>query len=117
MLNDIQTFARRLLQQGTIDKIGKARKRTLIALGESPPDAKRFTQEAQGQLAEEFRIPIHLFFGTHDRVIPPTTGHNLRKFAPDRITQEELPAGHILLTPELGSAIIAHLDMAPLPTA
>lgn len=54
MLNDIQTFARRLLQQGTIDKIGKARKRTLIALGESPPDAKRFTQEAQGQLAEEF---------------------------------------------------------------
>lgn len=67
--------------------------------------------------AEEFRIPIHLFFGTHDRVIPPTTGHNLRKFAPDRITQEELPAGHILLTPELGSAIIAHLDMAPLPTA
>lgn len=57
MLNDIQTFARRLLHQGTIDMIGKARQRTLIALGETPPDAKRFTEEAQGQLVEEFTNP------------------------------------------------------------
>ncbi len=54
MLNDIQHFARRLLHLGTIDKIGQARQRTLTALGESPPDAKCFAQEAQSQLAEEF---------------------------------------------------------------
>jgi len=54
MLNDIQLFARRLLHQSTIDKIGRARVRTLEALGEFAPTTERFAQEARHQLAEEF---------------------------------------------------------------
>lgn len=54
MLNDIQHFARRLLNQSIIDKIGLARVRTLEAFGNCPPIAERFAQEAQRQLAEEF---------------------------------------------------------------
>ena len=54
MLNDIQHIARRLLNQSIIDKIGRARGRTLEAFGESPPIAERFAQEARHQLEEEF---------------------------------------------------------------
>jgi hypothetical protein len=54
MLNDIQHFARRLLSQGTIDKIGCARIRTLEALGDHPPTGENFAQEARRQLAAEF---------------------------------------------------------------
>ena len=54
MLNDIQHFARRLLNQSTIDKIGRARARTLEVFGDSPPITERFVQEARSQLAEEF---------------------------------------------------------------
>lgn len=53
MLNDIQHFARRLLNQNTIDKIGRARVRTLEAFGNYPPIAERFAQEARRQLADE----------------------------------------------------------------
>ena len=58
MLNDIQHFARRLLNQDTIDKIGRARARTLEAFGESPPNTGRFAQEARHQLAEEFAVVV-----------------------------------------------------------
>jgi len=54
MLNDIQQFARRLLDQSTIDKIGRARIRTLEALGDQPPIHKHFAEEARRQLASEF---------------------------------------------------------------
>ena len=54
MLDDIQHFSRRLLHQTVIDKIGKARSKTLIALGESPPIAENFAEEARRQLAREF---------------------------------------------------------------
>lgn len=54
MLNDIQHFARRLMHQRTIDMIGRARRRTLEAFGESPPIVECFAQEARHQLAEEF---------------------------------------------------------------
>ncbi|MBK8500570.1 MAG: alpha/beta hydrolase [Flavobacteriales bacterium] len=54
-------------------------------------------------------VPVHLFFGTHDRVIRPASGENLRKYAPKAIGQEELPFGHALLTAELGTAIRSHL--------
>ena len=54
MLNDIQRFSRRLLNQSTIDKIGRARGKTLEAFGEFPPHAERFAQEARHQLREEF---------------------------------------------------------------
>lgn len=56
------------------------------------------------------QVPVHLFFGTHDRVIRSAYGVNLKKHAPDVISQEELPFGHALLTDELGVAIRAHMD-------
>lgn len=59
--------------------------------------------------AQKHGIPIHLFFGTNDRVIRPAFGENLRKHAPDRVSQQELPFGHALLTGELGQAMAAYL--------
>lgn len=59
--------------------------------------------------ARSHRIPIHLFFGIHDRVIKPSTGEHLRKHAPGLITRQELPFGHALITSELGRAMRAHL--------
>ena len=59
MLNDIQAFSRRLLQQATIDKIGMARARTLDALGDIPPTADRFFEEAKYQLDKEFSRTHH----------------------------------------------------------
>ena len=53
MLNDIQHFARGLLHQSTIDKIGRARGRTLETFGNSSPIAERFAKEARYQLTEE----------------------------------------------------------------
>ncbi|HRH68180.1 MAG TPA: alpha/beta fold hydrolase [Flavobacteriales bacterium] len=64
------------------------------------------------QVAAQVRenaVPVHLFFGTHDRVIKPAFGEHLRKHAPELITQTDLPFGHVLLTPELGAAISSHL--------
>jgi hypothetical protein len=58
MLNDIQLFARRLLHQSAIDKIGRARVRTLEVFGNSPPGAESFVQEARRQLAEEFAVVV-----------------------------------------------------------
>jgi pimeloyl-ACP methyl ester carboxylesterase len=55
-------------------------------------------------------IPVHLFFGTYDRVIRPAFGEHLRKHAPELIDQQELPFGHVLLTQELGSAMSAILS-------
>lgn len=59
--------------------------------------------------AKEHGIPVHLFFGERDSVIKPGFGANLRKHAPELITHEELPFGHVLITPELGTLIDAHL--------
>lgn len=55
-LNDIQNFARRLMNQSAIDKIGRARARTLEAFAECPPSTQRFAEEARRQLAEEFAL-------------------------------------------------------------
>jgi len=54
MLNDIQVFSRRLLQTMNIDRIGKARTKTLAILGATPPTAHQFAQEARLQLGKEF---------------------------------------------------------------
>ena len=67
MLNDIQHFSRRLLDQSTIDRIGRARARTLAACGKSTPIAERFAQEARHQLAEEFPTGIRLKVSNQDR--------------------------------------------------
>lgn len=54
MLNDIQQFSRRLLNQSVINKIGRARLRTLDTFGNHPPTDECFANEASRQLAEEF---------------------------------------------------------------
>ena len=72
------------------------------------PDLHRVARNAR-----EHGIPIHLFFGTHDRVIPPSLGENLRPLAPELITQHELPFGHVVLTTELGAAMADHLAGMP----
>lgn len=51
MLNDIQKFARTLLNKGLIDRIGVARKRTIAAFGENRPASDAdFSEIAQREL-------------------------------------------------------------------
>lgn len=69
------------------------------------PDLKNVADQAR-----KHHIPIHLFFGERDTVIKPAFGANLRHHAPELVTQQELPFGHVLLTPELGQAIREHLN-------
>lgn len=59
---------------------------------------------------QEHGIRVHLFFGTNDRVIPPRLGEAIHPKAPEWISQQEFPTGHILLIPDLGRAIASILD-------
>lgn len=59
--------------------------------------------------ATEQQIPVHLIFGERDNVIKPAFGDRLRQQAPALITHQVLPFGHVLITPELGQLIAAHL--------
>lgn len=68
------------------------------------PDLARVAANAQAH-----GIPIHLIFGARDSVIKAAFGHSLRSHAPELITHEELPLGHVLITPELGILIATHL--------
>jgi len=58
-----------------------------------------------GANAESHRIPVHLFFGEFDRVIPPQLGRNLVHHARQHLQQHVLPFGHVLLNVELGAAV------------
>lgn len=62
--------------------------------------------------AKEGGISINMFFGEFDSVIKPHFGKKLHDLAPEVVTQENLPFGHVLLTPELGKAL-AKLIPAP----
>ena len=57
--------------------------------------------------AETQGLRIHLYFGAHDRVIPPDLGENLARHAPSSVSTHVLPFGHVLLTTELAEAIAA----------
>ena len=59
------------------------------------------------QKAETQGLRIHLYFGAHDRVIPPGLGENLARHAPSSVSTHVLPFGHVLLTTELAEAIAA----------
>ena len=59
---------------------------------------------------EAHGMHVYLFFGTNDRVIPPRLGEAIRPKALEWISQQELPTGHILLIPALGTAIASLLD-------
>lgn len=52
MMEDIQNFARCLLERGTIEKIGIAHRATLAKFGESEPRIGYFAQEAAVQLSK-----------------------------------------------------------------
>lgn len=69
------------------------------------PDLARVASNAR-----QHGIPVHLIFGQRDSVIKPAFGNSLRQHAPDTITHEELPFGHVLITPELGRAVREHLN-------
>jgi len=66
------------------------------------PDLERVARKA-----ESLNLRIHLYFGAHDRVIPPDLGENLARCAPSNVSQHVLPFGHVLLTTELAEAIAA----------
>lgn len=55
--------------------------------------------------ARKYAIPVRLFFGKFDRVIPAKLGQNLRQCAPEQIALDLLPFGHVLVTKELGEAM------------
>jgi pimeloyl-ACP methyl ester carboxylesterase len=58
--------------------------------------------------AEQYRFPVHLIFGTHDRVIRPAQGAALSHHftaGSTLITHDELPFGHVLVTTELGEML------------
>jgi pimeloyl-ACP methyl ester carboxylesterase len=57
--------------------------------------------------AESLGLRIHLYFGAHDRVIPPDLGENLSRHAPSSVSEHVLPFGHVLLNAELAEAIAA----------
>jgi pimeloyl-ACP methyl ester carboxylesterase len=62
--------------------------------------------------AAQYSFPVHLIFGTHDRVIQPVQGMALsRHFAPGSalLTHDELPFGHVLVTTELGTLMATRL--------
>lgn len=69
------------------------------------PDLARVAANIKAQ-----GIRTDLFFGRHDRVIPPRLGRNLARFGPEAIAQHLLPFGHVLLTRELGEAMRARLE-------
>ncbi|HRD51491.1 MAG TPA: alpha/beta fold hydrolase [Flavobacteriales bacterium] len=72
------------------------------------PDLAQVARKAQ-----EHGLPIDLYFGKHDRVIPPSLGNRLASHAPEIITQRQLPFGHVLLTSELAEAMAESLTDAP----
>jgi hypothetical protein len=54
MLNDIQSFARRLLNREVIFNIGNARARTIATLGADPPSVEAFAELARDELTQAF---------------------------------------------------------------
>lgn len=55
--------------------------------------------------ARSMGIPVDLFFGEFDRVIPTRLGRNLIRHAPSHLRAHALPFGHVLLTHDLAAAI------------
>lgn len=69
------------------------------------PDLARVTANLR-----EHHIPLYLFFGERDRIIRPAFGKALLAMAPQQVTRELLPFGHVLISPELGRAMEKYLE-------
>lgn len=60
---------------------------------------------AVGRVLRERVIPLHLFLGRTDSVIPAHLAQGLKSQAPELVHVQLLEAGHVLLTPELAPPI------------
>ncbi|MBL0034764.1 MAG: alpha/beta fold hydrolase [Flavobacteriales bacterium] len=58
-----------------------------------------------GRVLRERAIPLHLFLGRTDSVIPAHLAQGLKSQAPELVHVQLLEAGHVLLTPELAPPI------------
>lgn len=68
------------------------------------PDLRRVAANMR-----EAQLPLHLFMGAHDRVIPPRRAQRLQRSAPRLVQVHVLPTGHWMLTPVLAAAILEAL--------
>jgi pimeloyl-ACP methyl ester carboxylesterase len=57
----------------------------------------------------EHKIPLHLVFGSYDRVIPVKNGYRFQKEAAEWIHVHELQSGHLLLKEKHAAFIISLL--------
>lgn len=57
----------------------------------------------------EFKIPVLMVYGRHDRIIPPDTGRHLRLGMEEQIRFLLLPTGHQLLLPTFVPDIVQQL--------
>ncbi len=62
-----------------------------------------------GRVLRERAIPLHLYLGRTDSVIPAHLAQGLKRQAPKLVHVQLLEAGHVLLTPELAPQIAAAL--------
>lgn len=58
---------------------------------------------------QEFKIPVLMVYGRHDRIIPPETGRHLSIGMEDRVRFLLLPTGHQLLLPTFVPDIVQQL--------
>ena len=57
------------------------------------------------KLIQKYQIPVDMFFGQHDKIIPPSIGWYFRKGIEKIVSVTVLDGGHRLLTQETGQAI------------
>ncbi len=62
-----------------------------------------------GRVLRERSVPLHLFLGLTDSVIPAHLAEGLRSQAPHQVQVHVLEGGHVLLTPEFAPALAATL--------
>jgi pimeloyl-ACP methyl ester carboxylesterase len=62
-----------------------------------------------GRVLRERVLPLHLFLGRTDSVIPAHLAEGLRSQAPHQVQVHVLEGGHMLLTPEFAPALAATL--------
>ena len=69
------------------------------------PDLKQIKRKLT-----EHRIPLHLVFGSYDRVIPPKNGYRFQNESKQWIHVHELQSGHLLLKEKHAAFIISLLN-------
>jgi hypothetical protein len=52
-------------------------------------------------IVQKYGIPVHLFFGKYDKIIPPSIGIRFRKGIEKHVTLHVLEEGHRLIRPDV----------------